>query len=105
MSKTTTKTTKHDDLSRQFVIDCTADGSVFMRLRNEPLPAGRLPMFSVDTFAEGNQLIQRFARRARDGSGNYRLMDFPAGDVDAIDRFADMFRQACGKTHEREARS
>lgn len=94
MSKTITKTTKHEDLSRQFMIDCTADGSVFMRLRTAPLPKGRLPLFSVNTFAEGNKLIQRFARRARNRSGNYRLNDFPTDDVDALDRFAAMFREA-----------
>lgn len=92
-----TKTTKRDDLSRQFMIDCTADGTVFTRLRTAPLPKGQLPVFSVNTFAEADYLIQRLARRQRDRSGNYRLNDFPEGDVDAIDGFADKFREAYEK--------
>lgn len=92
-----TKTTKRDDLSRMFMIDCTADGTVFVRLRTAPLPKGRLPIFSVNSFLEGTDLIQRLARRHRDRSGNYRLNDFPEGDVDAIDGFADKFREAYEK--------
>lgn len=79
-----------DDLSRSLFLDVTKDGAVFVRMRGTAADAG-LPVFSVDTRKEGETLIVRHCRLARDGSGIYRLND-PPEDVDDLGRVSDLFR-------------
>lgn len=84
------------DLSRKFFLDVTASGHVFIRERGSVRRDGALPTFSTDTYDEAEQLVLRFCRRARDGSGLYHLNEVPA-DLDDLGRVSEMFRVA----HER----
>jgi hypothetical protein len=90
-----------DDLSRKFLLDVTADGSVFVRERGkDDRYPGSLPVFSTDTRKQANSLIVRYCRRAKDGSGIYRLNDFD-GELNSLDAWAETFRTslAASKTY------
>jgi hypothetical protein len=82
-----------DDLSRRFILDVCANGSVAIRERGHVIGDGRLPAFSTATYDEANDLRVLHCRLARDGSGVYFLNDKPdeAGDLGPV---ADMFRQS-----------
>lgn len=81
-----------DDLTRKFLLDVTADGSVFVRERgNGSRYPGSLPVFSTNTREQADSLVIRHARRAKDGSGIYRLNDFRS-DLDSLDEWAETFR-------------
>lgn len=79
------------DLSRQFFLDVTADGAVFIRERGLPLTAGALPVFTVDTHDQALMIQVRHCRRAKDGTGIYRLNERPEG-LDALERITELFR-------------
>lgn len=80
-----------NDLSRQFFLDVTADGAVFIRERGQTREPGSLPTFTTDTHEEALMLQVRHCRRANDGSGVYRLNERPA-DLDALGAVSDMLR-------------
>lgn len=91
------KSTK-DDLSRRFFLDVTQSGHVFIRERGGKQSGklnGALPVYSVDTAEEAEQLRVRHCRLAKDGSGLYQLNEF-SGDVHDLFAVGDMFRA----THE-----
>jgi len=79
------------DLDRRFFLDVTADGAVFIRERGHPKMSGALPTFTTDTHDQALMLQQRHCRRARDGSGIYRLNE-PPTDLDALGGITDLFR-------------
>jgi hypothetical protein len=82
-----------EDLSRKFLIDVTADGACFVRQMNEKPQHGGLPMFSTDTREEAESLIVLHCHLARDGSGIYRINNWPRdADIDAIYAAAALFR-------------
>ena len=80
------------DFVKLFILDVTASGHVFVRARGEPRRNGFLPFYSTDTRERAEGLITRHCRRARDGSGTYRLNEWKDNDLDEIDRVADLFR-------------
>jgi hypothetical protein len=84
-----------DDLSRRFILDVCASGSVAIRQRGEVLERGRLPVFSTETYDEAHDLRVLHCRLARDGSGVYFLNNKPDEDGD-LDPVTDMLRQSYG---------
>lgn len=82
------------DLSRRFFLDVTASGHVFIREKGAgPSNVDGLPVFSANTHDEAQTLIARHCRLARDGSGAYRLNDWPEdAGVEALDAISDLFR-------------
>lgn len=86
------------DLSRRFFLDLTASGHVFVREKGSGAPLhGALPVFSTETEEEAKALIVRHCRRARDGSGLYRLNDWPRqAEYSDLERATDLFRASYG---------
>lgn len=100
---------KKDDLSRQFFLDVTKSGHVFIREKG----SGRsstdgLPVFSTDTHEQAAMIRVHFCRLARDRSELYRLneclgdAELELPDLDAIaQRFAAHYeRQVERHAHE-----
>lgn len=81
--KKQTKSSVVDHLSRHFLLDVTADGAVFVRERGGTggTMHGGLPVFSTDTRKQAEALIVGACRLSLDGSGTYRLSDWPIGAV------------------------
>lgn len=90
-----------NDLSRKFFLDVTQSGHVFIRERGGKLN-GALPVYSVDTAEEAEQIRVRHCRLARDGSELYQLNEF-SGAVDDLFAVRDMFR-ATHKANQRARR-
>jgi hypothetical protein len=86
-----------DDLSRRFILDVCASGSVAIRERGMVIGDGRLPVFSTDTYDEANELRVLHCRLARDGSGVYFLNDKP-DEWAELDPVTEMFRQSYART-------
>lgn len=81
------------DLSRRFILDVCAHGSVAIRERGHVIGDGRLPVFSTDTYDQAHDLRVLHCRLARDGSGVYFLNNKPNEDGD-LGPVVDMFRQS-----------
>ena len=80
-----------NDLSRQFFLDVTANGAVFIRERGSVISSAALPAFSTDTYEQAQMLQVRHCRLANDCSGVYLLNECPA-DLDALKGVTRMFR-------------
>lgn len=97
-TETSSSLTKQD-LSRRYFLEVAKSGHVFIRERGAPAADGLLPVFSVDTHAEAEALRVRNCKLARDGSGTYRLNDWPEdGQLKDLYRAADLFRAQYGNT-------
>jgi hypothetical protein len=90
-----------DDLSRRVRLDVTKDGAVFIRKRGESAD-GALPVFSTNTRAQAESIRVLHCRLARDRSGIYRANEF-SGEVEDLDRVADMFRDTYARRNPRAA--
>lgn len=81
---------KQTMLSRRFFLDVTKSGHVFIRERGGELN-GALPVYSVDTAEEAEQIRVRHCRLAKGGSGLYQLNEF-SRDVDELFAVGELFR-------------
>jgi hypothetical protein len=84
---------RKEDLMRRFVLDVTADGTVFIRDKSlgKPCPYGGLPVFSTETQEQAEAIQIRYCRRANDGSGHYRLNEFD-GNLGSLATVTTLFR-------------
>lgn len=83
---------RRDDMKRRWFLDVAACGAVQIRERGRPMQEG-LPVFTVDTAEQAQDIITLHCRLERDGSGTYRLNN-PPKDVDDLDAVTDLFRNA-----------
>lgn len=82
-----------DDLGRRFIVE--KSGHVFVRDRESNAMSQGLPVFSTDTREQAERLIVRHCVLARDGSGLYRLNDWPEPEEATLDdlyQAGDLFR-------------
>lgn len=81
------------DLSRAVLLDCSANGAVFIREQGQPLREGTLPFFSTDTVEEAETLRRSHCRLSRErGVKVYFLNNWIGEALDSLYAAADEFR-------------
>ncbi|GAB5541334.1 MAG: hypothetical protein SangKO_010940 [Sandaracinaceae bacterium] len=84
-----------DHLRRRFILDVEKSGHVFVRDRESNAASQGLPVFSTDTREEAEGLIVRCCVLESNGSGLYRLNDWPLPEgatLDDLERAAETFQ-------------
>lgn len=85
-----------DDLSRPYLLDVCAAGTVHIRGPGDAKVKGTLPVFSADTEEQAKIIRVTHCRLARDGSGLYALNETPQS-IDDLANVSDMFRATRAK--------
>lgn len=91
---------RRKDFSRPVYLHVCKDGTVSYRRAGQKVFNGRaLPVFTVDNEEQAVDMQVRFCRRQwvdhpqmKPGEGWYKLNEF-SGEMDDLDRVADMFRE------------